>query len=162
MLTAEMKANIQDLATLVSQWWWVTVNGVPGGRSTLHFLTTSVCCMTIMLHSITPPARTLSSVRQFSRLKPQQTTDLLALGTNASKHRGGFIVACNIRFGLPPCSGPLTFQNKQIPSSGWKARLVKLGCDRPAEGAFNEWNTLYMYPKGKSPSSTNWANFADI
>lgn len=99
---------------------------------------------------------------QFSRLRPQQTTDLLALGTNGSKHRGGFKVVWDIRFLLPPCSRPLTFPNKQIPSSGRKARLVKLGCDRPAAGAFNEWNTLYMYPKGKSPSSTNRVNFADI
>lgn len=124
------------------------MNGVPGARSTSHFLTTSVCYMTIMLHSITPPARTLSSVRQFSRLKPQQTTDLLALGTNVSKHHGGFIVACNIRFGLPPCSRPLTFQNKQIPSSGWKARLVKLGCDRPARGLLMSGTHCICIPKG--------------
>lgn len=33
---------------------------------------------------------------QFSRLRPQQTSDLLARGTNGSKHLGGFKVVCDI------------------------------------------------------------------
>lgn len=127
----------------------------PGGRSTSRFFDylSLLYDNNAAQHYATCPSSFLRW--QFSRLRPQQTTDLLALGTNGSRHRGGFIVACDIRFGLPPCSRPLTFQNKQIPSSGWKARLVKLGCEGPVERAFNEWNTLYMYPKGKSPSSTN-------
>lgn len=64
---------------------------------------------------------------QFSRLRPQQTSDLLAHRTNGSKHRGGFKVVCDIRFLLPPCSRPLTFQNKQIPSSGLESKVGEVG-----------------------------------
>lgn len=64
---------------------------------------------------------------QFSRLRPQQTSDLLARGTNGSKHRGGFKVVCDIRFLLPPCFRPLTFQNKQIPSSGLGSKGGEVG-----------------------------------
>lgn len=56
------------------------------------------------------------------------TTDLLALRTNGSKHRGGFKVVCNIRFLLAPCSRPLTFQNLQIPSHlRPKSKVDKVG-----------------------------------
>lgn len=65
---------------------------------------------------------------QFVRLRPQQTTDLLAARTNGSKHQGGFKVVCNIRFILPPRSRPLTFQNKQIPSHlRAKSKVDKVG-----------------------------------
>lgn len=86
--------------------------------------------------------------RQFSRLRPQQTTDLLALGTNGSEHRGGLKVVFDIRFLLPPCSRPLTFQNKQIPSLGWKARLVKWGCDRLQWGLLMTQTHCICIPKG--------------
>lgn len=65
---------------------------------------------------------------QFLRLRPQQTADLLALGTNGSKHRRGFKVVCNIRFLLAPRSRLLTFQNKQIPSHlRAKSKVDKVG-----------------------------------
>lgn len=65
---------------------------------------------------------------QFLRLRPQQTTDLLAPRTNGSKHQGDFKVVCNIRFLLPPRSRPLTFQNKQILSHlRAKSKVDKVG-----------------------------------
>lgn len=86
------------------------------GLNSIKFIDYTLCCMTITLLGTTPPAPPSLLCWQFLRLRPEQTTDLLALRTNGSKHRGGFKVVCNIRFPLAPRSRPLTFQNKQIPS----------------------------------------------